>query len=92
MKYTRPSKTLKKHQNIEMCIINVQCSVLVSVTDGYIKLTLLLVTIIFYHSSSQKGGTGVYSNKKRTESGSHIELAGRFHHCPCNSKFIGLSQ
>jgi len=30
-----------------MYIINVQCSVLVSVTDGYIKLTLLLVTIIF---------------------------------------------
>ena len=83
MNYTKTSqensKTLKKHQNIEMYISNVQCSVLVSVTDGYIKLTLLLVTVIFFIIPYLRKVLLVYSDKWRTESGSHIiELAGRF--------------
>jgi len=44
------------------------------VTDGYIKLTLLLVTI-FFVILYLRNVLLVYSNKWRTESGSHIELA-----------------
>ena len=61
-----------------MYIINVEFSALVSVTDGYIKLTLLLVTIIFFIILYLRKVLLVYSNKWRAESGSHIKLAGRF--------------
>ena len=44
-------------------------------TDGYIKLILLLVTIIF-KTLYFRQVLLVYSNKWRTEAGSHIELAG----------------
>jgi len=47
------------------------------VTGGYIKLTLLLIIIIFSILYLRKVLL-VYSNKWKTESGSHIELAGRF--------------
>jgi len=46
-----------------MYIINVEFSALVSVTDGYIKLTLLLVTIIFFIILYLRKVLLVYSNK-----------------------------
>jgi len=79
MNYT---KKLREQQNIKEApkhrkIINVQRPVLVSVTCGYIKLTLLLI-VIFFRILYLRKVILVYSNKWRTESGSHIELAGRF--------------